>query len=96
VFLVPTSGKKAERRQHEVQAHVGARYHRAGNGANVLGDPRTALTWIVDELSALGIALQAGCFVTTGTCMVPLDVEPGDDVSAKFGVRGSISLRCVA
>jgi 2-keto-4-pentenoate hydratase len=58
VFFVPTPGKKSERRQHVVQAHASAQYHCAGTGANVLGDPRTALTWIVDELSALGIALQ--------------------------------------
>lgn len=80
--------------RHEVHARVGARYGRTGIGANVLGDPRIALTWIVNELSAQGIALQPGQFVTTGTCMVPLEIEPGDEIHADFGSLGSISLHC--
>ena len=79
--------------RHAVGAHVANRYDRQGLGANVLGDPRTALTWIANELSALGIGLQAGQFVTTGTCMSPLEVEPGDAVEADFGVLGRISVR---
>src|SRR5437867_3513541 len=31
-----------------------------GIGANVLGDPRVALTWLVNELSQLGLTLRAG------------------------------------
>ncbi len=82
--------------RHEVHARVGERYEREGIGANVLGDPRTALTWIVNELSALGIGLKPGEFVTTGTCMVPLEIEPGDHVSADFGVLGTIGVSCAA
>ena len=80
--------------RHEVTARVSQRITRAGSGANVLGDPRAALTWIVNELSGLGIGLQQGQFVTTGTCMVPLEIEAGDEVHADFGVLGGISLEC--
>lgn len=79
--------------QHRVRCVVAGRYTRDGQGANVLGDPRVALTWLVNELSGLGIAALAGQIVTTGTCMVPLEVEPGDQVRADFGVLGAVEAR---
>ncbi len=45
-----------------------------GHGKNVLGDPRVALAWLVNELSGLGITLRAGEVVTTGTCHPPLPI----------------------
>ena len=65
----------------------------AGSGAAVLGDPRTALTWLVNELSRLGIGLSAGQMVSTGTCMTPLPAEPGDLVTADFGALGLVCLQ---
>jgi 2-keto-4-pentenoate hydratase len=61
-----------------------------GKGANVLGDPRIALTWLVNELSQLGICLKAGQVVTTGTCLKPMPLAPGDTVRAGFGVLGEV------
>lgn len=78
--------------QHRVKGTVEGRYEREGAGFNVLGDPRIALTWLVNELSGLGITLGAGEFVTTGTCMVPLEIEPGDRIVADFGDFGTISV----
>ena len=66
---------------------------RDGIGANVLGDPRTALTWLVNELSALGLTLAAGAVVTTGTCLVPLEIQPGDRVAMDFGPLGRVEAR---
>ena len=65
---------------------------REGSGANVLDDPRLALTWLVNELSGLGIAVRAGQVVTTGTCLVPLPIGPGDRVTANFGDLGRIGV----
>jgi 2-keto-4-pentenoate hydratase len=62
-------------------------------GANVLGDPRIALTWIANELSRHGVTLAAGQIVTTGTCVVPLEILPGDEVVADFGALGVASMR---
>src|SRR5438128_4878124 len=45
-----------------------------GHGKNVLGDPRIALAWLVNELRQLGINLKAGRVVTTGTCHKPLPI----------------------
>lgn len=64
-----------------------------GYGRNVLGDPRVALAWLVNELASLGIACEAGQVVTTGTCRVPVAVKSGDRVEADFGVLGKVSCR---
>jgi 2-keto-4-pentenoate hydratase len=78
--------------QHPVTGHVAGRIERDGTGGNVLGDPRVALTWLVNELSALGIPVAEGHLVTTGTSMVPLEVVEGDDVMADFGVLGQVQV----
>lgn len=65
---------------------------REGIGANVLGDPRLALTWLVNELSGLNLTLRAGQVVTTGTCLTPLPIAPGDRVTCDFGVLGSVDV----
>jgi 2-keto-4-pentenoate hydratase len=63
-----------------------------GHGKNVLGDPRVALAWLVNELSGLGITLRAGEVVTTGTCHPPLPIASGDRMEADFGVLGKVSV----
>lgn len=55
-----------------------------GSGANALGDPRLALTWLANHLSQRGIGLKAGDIVTTGTCITPARIDPGDHVVAEF------------
>lgn len=64
-----------------------------GIGSNVLGDPRIALTWLVNELSSLGIPLEAGQVVTTGTCVLPMAIAPGDRIIGDLGVIGQVSVR---
>jgi 2-keto-4-pentenoate hydratase len=78
---------------HRVTGRVAGRLEREGRGSNVLGDPRIALTWLANELSRHGVVLGAGRVVTTGTCLVPLEVAPGDEVSAEYGVLGRVGLR---
>jgi 2-keto-4-pentenoate hydratase len=51
------------------------------------------LTWLVNELSGLGIALETGQFVSTGTCMVPLEVQTGDKVEVDYGALGRLGMR---
>jgi 2-keto-4-pentenoate hydratase len=72
---------------------VAGRLEREGLGRNVLGDPRVALTWLANELSGLGLVLREGQMVTTGTCLPPLPVQPGDEVTADFGPLGVASMR---
>jgi 2-keto-4-pentenoate hydratase len=78
-----------------VAVHLNGETVESGFGRNVLGDPRVALTWLVNELSALGINCEPGQVVTTGTCRVPVTVKPGDIVEADFGVLGKVGCRFV-
>jgi 2-keto-4-pentenoate hydratase len=75
-----------------IAAAVGTVAHE-GQGANVLGDPRQALAWLVNELSGHGITLKAGEVVTTGTCLIPLPIAPGTHIVADFGRFGVVSTR---
>jgi 2-keto-4-pentenoate hydratase len=81
---------------HKVVGSLTGRRGRAvkheGTGANVLGGPLIALTWIANELSRNGVGLKAGEVVTTGTCVMPLPLHEGDIVIADFGAIGRISL----
>jgi 2-keto-4-pentenoate hydratase len=63
-----------------------------GHGKNVLGDPRIALAWCVNELRALGITLREGEVVTTGTCCTPLPIQAGEVFAADFGALGKVSV----
>jgi 2-keto-4-pentenoate hydratase len=88
----PASWRALDLAAHAVKGTVAGRLEREGSGANVLGDPRRALTWLANELSSLGVTLRAGQVVTTGTCLVPMPVAPGDRVTADYGVLGRIAL----
>jgi 2-keto-4-pentenoate hydratase len=81
--------------KHPVVAFVCGKSQHHGTGAAVLGDPRIALAWIVNELSGLGIALQPGQVVITGTCVTPISVEAGDEVIGDLGRFGRVSVRFV-
>lgn len=63
-----------------------------GLGSNVLGSPVTALVWLVNELSALGLTTAAGQIVSTGTCLVPMAIAAGDHVEGDFGDLGMVSV----
>lgn len=64
-----------------------------GRGANVLGDPRTALTWVANELRTYAEGLRAGDVVITGTCVPPVPVAPGDRVRMDFGELGTLEIQ---
>ena len=79
--------------QHKVDGYRNLEHSSSGIGANVLGDPRVALTWIANELSQFGEGLLAGQVVTTGTCITPIPVTPGDQVRMDFGAFGSVEVQ---
>ena len=94
----PDAWRNLDLAAHRVQGVVRAadgrtRLSRDGTGSAALGDPRIALAWLVNELSSLGLSLEAGQLVSTGTCMQPLEIAPGDRVDADFGVLGALSMR---
>ncbi len=77
---------------HPVRIRAADRPAYEGSGAAVLGDPRLALAWLVNEVTGLGITIHPGELVTTGVCTVPLPVEPGDRVEADFGRLGTVNV----
>jgi 2-keto-4-pentenoate hydratase len=79
--------------EHRVTVSRNGQIVGEGSGANVLGDPLIALTWIANELSRYEIGLQAGQIVTTGTCVAPVAIAPGDALVADFGDMGKVSVR---
>ena len=89
---VRTEWRAVDLAAHAVWADVAGKSRHEGRGANVLGDPRIAMAWIANELSGLGITLAAGEVVTTGTCLVPIPVVPGDGLRAHFGAFGEMSV----
>jgi 2-keto-4-pentenoate hydratase len=78
--------------RHPVAASIGGRRVAEGSGAAALGDPRLALAWIANELRVHGPGLLAGDLVTTGTCVVPVPVAPGDVFVADYRAIGSLAL----
>ena len=87
----PDAWRTLDLAAHKVHATVTgadsrAFYERDGEGRALLGDPRMELTWLANELSRLGIGLKADDWASCGTCMVPLQVEPG------YGVLGDIEV----
>jgi 2-keto-4-pentenoate hydratase len=79
--------------KHVVYGHKNGAVVANGSGANVLGDPRIALTWMANEMREFGDGLRAGAFVTTGTCIVPMPIAAGDHVRMDFGVLGTVETR---
>ncbi|MEQ1955412.1 2-keto-4-pentenoate hydratase [Mesorhizobium yinganensis] len=87
----------ADWRQADLGAHVvrglsSRGFVHEGRGANVLGGPTIALTWLANELSRLGVALGRGQIITTGTCCVPVPIMPGDLVTGDYGTFGSLEV----
>ena len=93
----PPAWRSVDLAAHPVHATVcdaGGRIRttREGEGRALLGGPLNALTWLANELSLLGIGLRAGDWASCGTCMVPLEILPGDRVMADYGRFGRIEI----
>ena len=80
---------------HVVHLLLNGTLAREGVGANVLGDPRLAMTWIANELCTHNIGLRAGDVITTGTSVVPIPIELGSHLLADFGCFGTVTTKLV-
>ncbi len=61
-----------------------------GSGADALGNPLTALQWIINQLSKRNITLEAGQYITTGVCGLPKPICTGDRVTCDLGIYGEV------
>jgi 2-keto-4-pentenoate hydratase len=89
----PDDWRGVDLARHQVVAFASGKAERSGSGAAVLGDPRLALAWLVNEISGLGLGLEPGQVVITGTCVTPIDVQAGDQVIGDLGSFGRVSVR---
>ena len=87
----PVEWRKLDLAGHRVVAYRNGAAAREGSGANVLGDPRVALTWIANELRQFDDGLRAGAVVITGTCLAPVPIAHGDFIRMDFGDFGAVS-----
>ncbi|MBO9535345.1 fumarylacetoacetate hydrolase family protein [Herbaspirillum sp.] len=65
---------------------------RDGSGAEVLGDPRIALTWLANELSRYGMTLAEGQIVASGSTIVPMPVRAGQRILGDLGPLGTVEV----
>ena len=64
----------------------------AGTGADVMGHPFEALTWLANHAAACGRPLAAGDVVLTGSVVETKWVEPGDTVRVAIEGLGEASV----
>jgi 2-keto-4-pentenoate hydratase len=65
----------------------------SGLGANALGGPELALTWLANDLNAKGLYLRAGDVVTTGVITEVFETNIGDEVIADYDKLGTVMVR---
>jgi 2-keto-4-pentenoate hydratase len=85
------SWKTIDLKAHSVEIRTTKPQIETGTGKNVLGDPRIALTWLVNELLEFGTYVKQNQIITTGTTTIPISIETGIRVFAEFGELGSVS-----
>ena len=82
-------------RSHATALYVDEHCVTHGSGADVLGDPRDALTWLVNTLCAQNIDISVGQLVTTGVTGQPSPVHAGHKVCADLGAFGQVEVELV-
>lgn len=78
---------------HPTSLYVNDQVVTNGHGADALDGPISALVWIANTLSAIGVGLSANQFVTTGVTGKPSPIKTGDTVRADLGIYGSVSAK---
>ena len=74
-----------------IDLYLNGQYRKSGYGRASMGNPLTSLTWMVNWLSKRGKGLEAGAYISTGTCTGHFFTAPGDQLLADFGQIGKVS-----
>ncbi|MFO1320106.1 MAG: 2-oxopent-4-enoate hydratase [Burkholderiales bacterium] len=64
-----------------------------GAGAAALGSPVNAVAWLANRLGQLGIALEAGEVILSGSLAAMLPAQAGDSFRCTLGGIGSVATR---
>lgn len=89
----PTSWRITDLAEQRPWGILNGKRMRCGHGRNVLGDPRAALAWFLNEAARYSLVIRAGEVVTTGTCLVPIPLSHNTIVSGDFAELGAVSVR---
>lgn len=63
-----------------------------GAGGAVLGSPLNSLVWLANTLGKWGVRLDAGHVILPGSVTAAIPVAAGDEVTARFGGVGSVTV----
>ncbi|AVO49183.1 2-oxopent-4-enoate hydratase [Melaminivora suipulveris] len=66
-----------------------------GAGAAALGHPANAVAWLANTLGRLGIALEAGEVILSGSLAIMVPVQAGDNLRVTIGGIGGCSVRFI-
>lgn len=64
-----------------------------GQGADVMGHPLEALTWLANMLASQGKGLFEGAVIITGSMIPPFFLNPGDTAIVSMEGLGDVSLK---
>ena len=64
----------------------------SGVSAAIMGHPAAGIAWLVNKLHAVGTGLKKGQIVLGGSFTRPVDIAPGDVISADYGPLGAIGV----
>jgi 2-keto-4-pentenoate hydratase len=64
-----------------------------GVGADIMGHPARAVSWLGNRLEAEDDMLREGELVMSGGITAAIDIEPGDVYNVEFANIGSMQLR---
>jgi 2-keto-4-pentenoate hydratase len=67
----------------------------SGAGARALGSPARSVAWLANAVAEMDFVLQAGMIVFTGAVAGPVEVTPGQVISADFAHLGRVGLSAV-
>ncbi|MGE0629689.1 MAG: 2-oxo-hepta-3-ene-1,7-dioate hydratase [Hyphomicrobiaceae bacterium] len=72
-----------------------AEIEETGLAAGVLGHPAMGVAWLANKLGSLGVNLEPGHLVLSGSFIRPVWANQGDTLHADFGPLGSVSVQFV-
>lgn len=62
-----------------------------GVGADVMGNPLLAVVWLANKMGELGLALEPGEIILTGSTVAPTAVERGDRIALTIDRVGRVA-----
>lgn len=81
--------------QSNIDVYINDNYIKSGQGYQAMGNPVTSLTWMINWARERGRPVNAGEYVSTGTCTAHTFLQPGDTASGDFGPLGLVEARFV-